>query len=59
VKQREPIALSGMVGQAIFPQVHFYVMNKDGTSSVPISFFDVQGGVPSAGYFYTSENGSH
>ncbi len=56
VIQGQPIALSGMVGQTIFPHVHFYVINKTGTSSIPISFSDVPGGVPMAGHFYTSEN---
>lgn len=56
VKQGQPIALSGMVGQTIFPHVHFYVMNKEGTRSIPISFRDVPGGVPLAGRFYTSQN---
>lgn len=58
VKQGQLIALSGMVGQTIFPHVHFYVLNKEGTSSVPISFSDVQNGVPFAGHFYTSQNGA-
>ena len=56
VKQGQPIALSGMVGQTIFPHVHFLVINKEGSTSVPISFADVSGGVPFAGHFYTSEN---
>lgn len=59
VKQGQPIALSGMVGQTIFPHVHFYVINRDGTSSVPISFREVSGGVPMAGHFYTSENSTN
>jgi hypothetical protein len=56
VKQGQPIALSGMVGQTIFPHVHFLVFNKESTTSIPISFSDVPGGVPLAGRFYTSEN---
>lgn len=56
VQQGQPIALSGMVGQTIFPHVHFYVLNKEGTSSIPISFSDVVNGVPIAGHFYTSKN---
>ena len=56
VKQGQPIALSGMVGQAPGPHLHFLVINKEGTSSIPISFNDVSGGVPLAGHFYTSEN---
>ena len=56
VKRGQPIALSGMVGQTIFPHLHFSVINKKGTSSIPISFLDVQDGVPLAGQFYTSGN---
>jgi len=33
VKQGQPIANSGMVGQAPGPHLHFYVINKEGTSS--------------------------
>jgi murein DD-endopeptidase MepM/ murein hydrolase activator NlpD len=56
VQQGQPIALSGMVGQTIFPHLHFYVVNKDQTGSIPISFSDVPEGVPLAGHFYTSKN---
>ena len=56
VQQGQPIALSGMVGQTVFPHVHFYVLNKEGTSSIPISFSEVEGGVPFAGHFYISGN---
>ncbi len=56
VKQGQPIALSGMVGQTVFPHVHFYVLNKEGNQSIPISFAEVEGGVPFAGRFYTSGN---
>jgi hypothetical protein len=56
VKQGQPIALSGMVGQTIFPHVHFYVIGKDGNSSIPVSFREVPGGVPFAGHIYTSQN---
>lgn len=56
VEQGEVIAKSGMVGQAPGPHLHFYVMNKDGTSSKPISFKDVSEGVPLAGNFYISGN---
>lgn len=58
VKQGQPIALSGMVGQTWFPHLHFLVFNKDKTISLPISFSDVNGGVPFAGHFYTSQNGA-
>lgn len=56
IKQGQPIALSGMVGQAPGPHLHFLVINKEGTSSIPISFNDVPDGVPLAGHFYTSGN---
>ena len=56
VKQGQTIARSGMVGQTVFPHVHFYVSGVNGSGSIPISFRDVPGGVPIAGKFYTSEN---
>lgn len=56
VKQGQPIGLSGMVGQTIFPHLHFFVTSKNGTVPKPISFREVLGGVPLAGHFYTSEN---
>lgn len=59
VKQGQPIALSGMVGQTWFPHLHFLIFNSDKSASLPISFADVPGGVPLAGHFYTSENSGH
>ena len=56
VKQGQPIALSGMVGLTIMPHFHFYVLNKSKTESIPVSFQEVEGGVPLAGRFYTSRN---
>jgi murein DD-endopeptidase MepM/ murein hydrolase activator NlpD len=56
VVQGQPIALSGMVGQAPGPHLHFAVLNKEKTESIPISFSDVPGGIPFAGHFYTSGN---
>lgn len=52
IKQGQVIARSGMVGQTINPHLHFAVINKEGTSSIPISFSDVLGGVPMAGNSY-------
>lgn len=59
VKQGQPIAYSGMVGQTLFPHLHFFVFNKDQINSVPISFRDVPQGVPLAGRFYLSGNIRH
>lgn len=59
VKQGQTIAISGMVGQTWFPHLHFLVFNKTGTASLPVSFADVPGGVPFAGYFYISQNIPH
>lgn len=56
VEQGQPIALSGMVGQTLNPHLHFDVINKEGTETIPISFSDVPDGVPLAGKFYTSGN---
>lgn len=56
IKQGQLIAYSGMVGQTINPHLHFVVLNKEETFSIPISFSDVPGGVPFAGHFYKSEN---
>jgi murein DD-endopeptidase MepM/ murein hydrolase activator NlpD len=56
VKQGQPIALSGMVGQTIFPHVHFAVFNKENSASLPITFNDVPEGIPLAGHFYISGN---
>lgn len=56
VKQGQPIVLSGMVGLTIMPHLHFYVLNKSKTESIPISFQEIEGGIPFAGHFYTSEN---
>ena len=56
VAQGQAIALSGMVGQTLFPHVHFLVTNRERTSSMPVSFREVPGGVPLAGHFYVSQN---
>jgi murein DD-endopeptidase MepM/ murein hydrolase activator NlpD len=56
VRQGQLIATSGMVGQTIFPHLHFVVLNHEGTASIPISLAEVPGGVPLAGHWYRSEN---
>jgi murein DD-endopeptidase MepM/ murein hydrolase activator NlpD len=56
VRQGQPIALSGLVGQTTEPHLHFAVLDSAGTASLPISFNDVTSGVPLAGHFYTSGN---
>ena len=57
VQQGQAIALSGMVGQAPGPHLHFYVTDKTGTKPVFISFRDVPGnGIPLAAHFYESGN---
>lgn len=57
VKQGQTIALSGMVGQTIFPHLHFAVFNREETQSLPITFSEVRRGVPLAGQFCLSKNG--
>lgn len=56
VQQGSKIALSGMVGQTIYPHLHFVVLSGDRASSAPITFSEVPGGVPLAGRWYTSAN---
>ena len=56
VTQGQPIALSGMVGQTLNPHLHFVVFNQDLTKSLPISFNDLNKGIPMAGSFYQSKN---
>lgn len=55
VEQGQPIGLSGLVGQTLFPHLHFYAIEYDGKPK-SISFKEVPGGIPLAGRFYTSEN---
>jgi len=56
VIQGQAIAYSGMVGQTINPHLHFVVLNKEETASLPITFSDVSDEVPLAGRFYKSGN---
>jgi murein DD-endopeptidase MepM/ murein hydrolase activator NlpD len=59
VRQGQLVASSGMVGQTVFPHLHFVVTDHGGTASVPVSFADVTSGVPLAGHWYTSQNSTH
>ncbi|MGE4132985.1 MAG: M23 family metallopeptidase [Bdellovibrionales bacterium] len=59
VKQGQVIALSGLVGQTLFPHLHFFATDSTGVEPRPISFKEVPGGVPLAGHFYTSDNVEH
>lgn len=59
VTQGQAIALSGMTGQTTLPHLHFAVFNSERSASLPISFQEVDTGVPLAGRFYTSENSGH
>ncbi len=59
VEQGQLIAYSGMVGQTINPHLHFVVFDKEGITSLPITFSDVPDGIPYAGRFYTSSNSAH
>lgn len=56
VQQGQGIALSGMTGQTTLPHLHFVVFNSEQTASIPISFQDVETGVPLAGHIYMSAN---
>lgn len=56
IRQGQPIALSGMTGQTTLPHLHFVVFNSEQTASIPISFQEVESGVPLAGHIYTSGN---
>lgn len=56
VQRGQWLANCGMVGMTLFPHLHFVVVDRDERQSLPITFKDVQGGLPLAGKFYKSEN---
>jgi Peptidase family M23 len=53
VRQGQLVGYSGMVGQTLYPHVHFVVVGPH-DEPVPVTFSDVEGGVPLAGHFYVS-----
>lgn len=55
VRQGQPLAYSGMVGQTLYPHLHFVVVGPK-QEPVPVTFADVQDGVPLAGHCYVSGN---
>lgn len=55
VRQGQRVGFSGMVGQTLYPHLHFVVVGPR-EEPVPVTFADVKGGVPRAGRFYTSGN---
>lgn len=56
VRQGQHIGYSGMVGATINPHLHFHVLDRDGSKTIPITFREVDGGIPLAGQFYISAN---
>lgn len=58
VEQGQLLCASGHVGNSAMPHLHFHVTSADRSTTVPISFSDVdrQHGVPRMGHFYTSGN---
>lgn len=55
VRQGQPLAYSGMVGQTLYPHLHFVVVGPN-EQAVPVTFSDVQNGIPLAGHCYVSGN---
>src|SRR6478609_7816772 len=57
VRQGQPLAYSGMVGQSLYPHLHFVVVDRN-EGPVPVTFSDVPNGIPLAGHSYVSGNAS-
>lgn len=55
VRQGQPLAYSGMVGQTLYPHLHFVVVGPK-EEPVPVTFSDVETGIPLAGHWYVSGN---
>lgn len=55
VRQGQPLAASGMVGQTLYPHLHFVVVGPK-EQPVPVTFSDVESGIPLAGHSYVSGN---
>lgn len=51
----QELARVGMVGMTLFPHLHFVVLNAVRSASVPVSFFDVEGGYPEPGWFVAGD----
>ena len=58
VAQGQPIGRSGHVGRSLAPHLHFHVTDNARTSTLPVTFADVDWhrGVPRMLFFYTSGN---
>jgi hypothetical protein len=54
VEQGQRLGASGNVGMSLLPHLHFHVAGREGT--VPVTFRDVEGGIPRMFRRYTSGN---
>src|SRR6478752_4993564 len=57
VRQGQPLAYSGMVGQTLYPHLHFVVVGPH-DEPIPVTFSDVSSGTPLAGHSYVSSGSS-
>lgn len=55
IQQGQPVAYSGMVGQTLYPHLHFVVVGPH-DEPIPVTFSDVPNGIPLAGHSYISGN---